>query len=52
MKGICKQCHGARIKPDVKARLQALYPEDEATGFKKGELRGIFWAKLPADEST
>jgi hypothetical protein len=50
MKGICMQCHGDRIKPGVKARLQALYPEDEATGFKKGELRGVFWVKLPADE--
>jgi hypothetical protein len=52
MKGICMQCHGDRIKPGVSARLQALYPEDEATGFKKGELRGMFWAKLPPDEST
>jgi hypothetical protein len=49
MKGICMQCHGDRIKPDVKARLRALYPEDEATGFKKGELRGMFWVKLSAD---
>lgn len=52
MKGICMQCHGARIKPGVKARLQELYPEDEATGFKKGELRGMFWVKLPLDEPT
>jgi hypothetical protein len=52
MKGICMQCHGDRIKPGVKARLRALYPEDEATGFKKGELRGMFWVKLQADESN
>ena len=52
MKGICMQCHGDRIKPGVNARLQALYPEDEATGFKKGELRGMFWVKLRPDEST
>ena len=52
MKGPCMQCHGDRIEPDVKARLRALYPEDEATGFKKGELRGMFWVKLSADEST
>lgn len=51
MKGICMQCHGDRIKPGVKAQLQALYPEDQATGFKNGELRGIFWAKLPPAES-
>ena len=52
MKGICMQCHGDRIKPGVKARLQALYPEDEATGFEKGGLRGMFWVKLRTDEST
>jgi hypothetical protein len=51
MKGICRKCHGPRIEPDVKDRLRELYPEDEATGFKKGELRGMFWVKLPPDES-
>jgi hypothetical protein len=50
MKGVCMKCHGDRVDPGVKARLQALYPEDQATGFKRGELRGIFWVKLPADE--
>jgi hypothetical protein len=49
MKGICMQCHGSRIRPGVKARLQELYPEDQATGFERGELRGMFWVKLPAD---
>jgi hypothetical protein len=52
MKSICTQCHGDRIEPGVKARLQALYPEDEATGFKKGELRGMFWVRIPADKSS
>jgi len=51
-KGICLQCHGDQIEPGVKARLQELYPEDEATGFEKGELRGLFWVKLSADEPT
>ena len=52
MKGVCMRCHGDRIEPGVKAQLQALYPEDEATGFKKGELRGMFWVKLWSDESA
>ena len=52
MKGLCMRCHGDRIDPGVKERLDALYPEDEATGFKKGELRGMFWVKLPADETS
>jgi hypothetical protein len=51
-KGICLQCHGDQIEPGVKARLQELYPEDQATGFEKGELRGLFWVKLSADEPT
>ncbi len=49
MKGICMKCHGDRIEPGVQARLQALYPEDEATGFENGEFRGMFWVKLQAD---
>jgi hypothetical protein len=51
MKGLCMRCHGDRIDPEVKARLDALYPEDEATGFEKGDLRGMFWVELPAEES-
>jgi hypothetical protein len=50
MKGLCMQCHGDRIEPGVEARLRALYPEDRATGFKKGELRGMFWVRLLPDE--
>ncbi len=52
MKGVCMQCHGDRIKSGVRTRLRELYPEDEATGFKKGELRGMFWVVLPPDEAT
>lgn len=49
MKGICMKCHGDRIKPEVQARLQALYPEDEATGFENGGFRGMFWVELQTD---
>jgi hypothetical protein len=52
MKGLCMKCHGDRIEPGVKARLKTLYPGDQATGFEKGELRGMFWVRLPADESS
>lgn len=40
----CLTCHGAVIAPEVAARLAELYPEDRATGFAVGELRGLFWA--------
>lgn len=36
------EAQGQSIKPDVQAKLKELYPEDEATGFSEGELRGAF----------
>ena len=39
---VCLKCHGSNVAPDVKAAIGELYPEDQATGFKAGELRGAF----------
>ena len=38
----CTACHGTpeQISPEVKAKLDELYPNDKAVGFKPGELRG------------
>lgn len=36
----CTACHGTNIAPEVEAKLAKLYPNDQATGFKPGELRG------------
>jgi hypothetical protein len=44
---LCLTCHGTAIAPDVAARIAALYPDDEATGFEAGDLRGVFWVELP-----
>ena len=46
---ICLQCHGAKLVPEVGAILSQLYPEDRATGFAEGDIRGAFVAvqKLP-----
>jgi hypothetical protein len=41
----CLACHGENIKPEVAAKLTSLYPADQATGFKMGEMRGIFSLK-------
>lgn len=41
----CAACHGTDVKPDVKAAVDQLYPQDQATGFKPGELRGAFTIK-------
>lgn len=38
----CAACHGSEVQPDVKAAIGKLYPQDEATGFKPGDLRGAF----------
>lgn len=40
--GLCLQCHGSVIAPDVANRLQELYPEDRATGYREGDIRGAF----------
>lgn len=39
---VCLACHGAVLAPEVAARIEALYPEDKATGFSEGDLRGAF----------
>ncbi|MGE0700426.1 MAG: DUF3365 domain-containing protein [Hyphomicrobiaceae bacterium] len=39
---VCLSCHGTEIKADVKSELVRYYPDDKATGYKLGELRGAF----------
>ncbi len=43
----CLMCHGPseQIAPDVLEKLTELYPQDQATGFSEGELRGWFWVE-------
>ena len=38
----CLACHGAMIKPQVAAALDKLYPNDQARGYKAGDIRGAF----------
>lgn len=46
----CLSCHGPKEKvaPEVAATLAQHYPNDAAVGFAEGDLRGFFWAELPA----
>jgi Protein of unknown function (DUF3365) len=44
---LCVTCHGAELAPDLRAKLDELYPDDRATGYAAGDLRGVFWAELP-----
>ncbi|GAK33221.1 hypothetical protein JCM17846_20180 [Iodidimonas nitroreducens] len=43
----CAACHGTEIKPDVRAAIDERYPDDQATGFRAGELRGAMLIALP-----
>lgn len=38
----CLTCHGEKLKPEVAAALDQLYPGDKARGFKLGDIRGAF----------
>lgn len=46
----CATCHGPKEKIPTKVQeaLAANYPNDKATGFAPGELRGWFWIEVPA----
>ncbi|MFI4898243.1 MAG: DUF3365 domain-containing protein [Phycisphaerales bacterium JB059] len=48
--GNCLACHGAPsdLAPGVPEALARRYPDDRATGFKAGDLRGWFWVEVPA----
>jgi uncharacterized protein DUF3365 len=41
-KGLCLTCHGVNIQEPLKATLLELYPQDRATGFNIGYIRGAF----------
>jgi len=39
---VCLKCHGKAIADPVAAKIKQLYPEDQATGFSLGDIRGAF----------
>ncbi len=48
----CLACHGPadQMKPELKTLLKERYPNDHATGYKKGDLRGAIRVEiLPVD---
>jgi hypothetical protein len=44
----CAQCHGGAVAPEVAAKIAELYPQDRATGFVPGTLRGAVSITWPA----
>lgn len=47
---LCTQCHGPadKLSPAVVAQLKALYPDDRATGYQVGDIRGAMTLSRPA----
>ncbi len=44
----CTICHGTAVDPSLMTEIRTLYPEDQATGFELGQMRGAFtaWIEL------
>lgn len=51
---LCLRCHGelASLEPEVRARLAELYPDDEAVGYREGDLRGAVSVRIALDQRT
>jgi hypothetical protein len=50
---MCLSCHGdpkKDIAPETAAKLKQLYPQDPATGYAGGDLRGMWSLRLPKKE--
>jgi hypothetical protein len=48
---MCAQCHGPAdaLQPAVRARLEALYPQDQAVGYAPGDFRGLIRVAIPRE---
>jgi hypothetical protein len=49
----CLACHGDRaaLQPAVRSLLDARYPDDQATGYRSGDLRGMLSVRVPLQSS-
>jgi hypothetical protein len=46
---LCLACHGENIDSITRTRLEKLYPDDQALGYKAGDIRGAFTITQPLD---
>lgn len=46
---MCLTCHGTVLAPAVAETIEREYPDDEATGFAVGDLRGVYWVEYPSE---
>ncbi|MCA8923351.1 MAG: DUF3365 domain-containing protein [Planctomycetes bacterium] len=49
LEAACTTCHGPadELSQEVRQALAERYPDDQATGFAEGDLRGWFWVEVP-----
>ncbi len=47
---VCLKCHGEKLGATVSKQLDSLYPFDQATGFKVGDIRGAFSLSKKLDQ--
>lgn len=43
----CLKCHGENIDPKITAKLDEIYPHDQARGYTVGQIRGAFTITKP-----
>ena len=48
MQPVCLACHGASLAPELEMAIAHDYPQDTATGFETGQLRGAVTVRWPA----
>jgi len=49
VQALCLTCHGENLAPAVTSAIAKHYPHDQATGFREGDLRGVFWVEYAND---
>ena len=50
MMGMCASCHGSNIPKPLYTHIQKFYPDDKATGFQSGDIRGAFIVQIAAEK--
>ena len=50
--GVCLMCHGQELLPEVQEALTQYYPDDNATGYSLGQIRGAISLSRPLPPLT
>lgn len=49
---LCLTCHGQQLAPEIRTAIANRYPQDTATGFAAGELRGAVYIVRRAQQQS